>query len=79
MRLGEGIRRSIASAEPVGRALLRAALVVRNQRFFAGTRTGPRSGGVLFEREESDRAAHSGERAEEEGEPPCFWRPLLPW
>lgn len=79
MRLGEGIRRNIVSAEPVGRALLRTALILRNQRFFAGTRTGPRSGGVLFERDEGEQGAHSGDRDAEESDPACFWRSLLPW
>src|SRR5688572_24905771 len=46
MALGDGIRRNIASVDPAERALLRAALLELNRRFFPGNRTDPIRGGV---------------------------------
>jgi hypothetical protein len=49
MTLGDGIRRNIASVDPTERALLRAALIELNQRFFPGHRTDqPIPGGVSW-------------------------------
>ncbi len=60
MTLGDGIRRNIASVDPAERALLRAALVELNQRFFAGSRTDPITGGVSwwFKQDEIHQATH---------------------
>jgi Common central domain of tyrosinase/von Willebrand factor type A domain len=60
MALGDGIRRNIASVDPAERALLRDALVVLNQRYFAGSRTDAIPGGVSwwFKQDEIHQATH---------------------
>jgi len=60
MALGDGIRRNIASVDPVERALLRDAMIELNRRFFPGTRTDPVPGGVSwwFKQDEVHQATH---------------------
>jgi len=60
MTLGDGIRRNIAAVDPTERALLRAALVELNQRYFAGSRTDVIPGGVSwwFKQDEIHQATH---------------------
>ena len=60
MALGDGIRRNIASVEPIERALLRDALIELNRRLFPGSRTDPIPGGVSwwFKQDEIHQATH---------------------
>jgi hypothetical protein len=60
MALGDGIRRNIASVDPIERALLRDALIASNQRLFPGSRTDPIPGGVSwwFKQDETHQATH---------------------
>ena len=61
MALGDGIRRNIASVDPIERAWLREALLELNRRFFPGTRTDlPAPGGVTgwFKQDEIHQATH---------------------
>jgi hypothetical protein len=60
MALGDGIRRNIASVDPAERAMLRAALVEMNHRYFPGTRTDAAPGGVTwwFKQDEIHQGTH---------------------
>ena len=60
MALGDGIRRNIAHVDPAERALLRAALVEMNHRFFPGQRGDPIAGHVSwwFKQDEIHQATH---------------------
>ena len=60
MALGDGIRRNIASVEPMERALLRDAMLELNRRFFPGSRTDAIPGGVSlwFKQDEIHQATH---------------------
>lgn len=60
MALGDGIRRNIASVDPVERRLLRDAFVELNRRYFPGKRTDKPPGGVSwwFKQDEIHQATH---------------------
>lgn len=60
MALGDGIRRNIASVDPIERALLRDALIELNRRLFPGVRTDSPRGGVTwwFKQDEIHQATH---------------------
>lgn len=60
MALGDGIRRNIASVDPMERALFRDALVALNRQFFPGKKTDSVPGGVSFwfKQDEIHHATH---------------------
>jgi hypothetical protein len=60
MALGDGIRRNIASVEPLERTLLRDAFVELNHRYYLGTRGDTPTGGVSwwFKQDEIHQATH---------------------
>ncbi len=60
MALGDGIRRNIASVDPVERAMLRDALLELNRRFFPGSKSDSPVGGVSlwFKQDEIHQATH---------------------
>src|SRR5512147_57999 len=60
MALADGIRRKIATVDPIERAMLRDALIELNHRVFPGNRTDPVPGGVSwwFKQDEIHQATH---------------------
>lgn len=60
MALADGIRRNIATVDPIERAMLRDALIELNHRVFPGNRTDPVPGGVSwwFKQDEIHQATH---------------------
>src|SRR2546430_8431756 len=60
MALGDGIRRNIASVDPIERAMLLDALTKLNQKTYPGSRNDPVPGGVTwwFKQDEIHQATH---------------------
>ena len=60
MALGDGVRRNIASVDPLERALLRDAMIELNRRFFPGSRTDSVPGRVSwwFKQDEIHQVTH---------------------
>ena len=60
MALGDGVRRNIASVDPLERALLRDAMIELNRRFFPGSRSDSVPGGVCwwFKQDEIHQTTH---------------------